>query len=74
MAQNIKVEQLTKEIKGPRKDIKHLLGFLYEILGKDEEGVYRPEFVKEILKAAKEKPQYKFTSPKEFLKLLNEEK
>ena len=37
---------------------------------KDPEGEYRPEFVKRILKAEKEKPQYRFDS-ETFLKALS---
>ncbi|MEX2033472.1 MAG: hypothetical protein WD889_02860 [Candidatus Colwellbacteria bacterium] len=37
---------------------------------KDQEGEYRPEFVREILKAAKEKPTHRYNS-KTFAKLIS---
>ena len=42
--------------------------FVFPILKnmKDPEGEYNPKFVKEILKAAKEKPKYLY-NPKTFL-------
>ncbi len=60
------IQKLKKEIK------KELLEeFILPILeqAKDSEGKYREEFVKEVLKAAKEKSRYKYSS-KDFLKLV----
>ena len=37
---------------------------------KDQEGEYRPEFVREVLKAAKEKPTHRY-NPKTFMKLIS---
>lgn len=53
-------EELKKELM--REIITPLLG-----RGKDPEGEYRPEFIKEILKAAREKSLYTY-HPKTFLK------
>lgn len=37
------------------------------VAGKDSEGVYKPEFVKSILKSAKNKPTALFKNKKDFL-------
>ena len=42
------------------------------LLGEDEEGQYRPEFVEEILKSSKEKPTHTYKGPGSFLKQLRE--
>ena len=47
-----------------------LLRSLAISLGEDPEGEYRPDFVKEILKAAHEKPTLEFKDKASFLKQL----
>ena len=43
---------------------------LVSLLGKDEEGAYRPAFVARILNATTKKPQQTFKGAKNFLKEL----
>lgn len=43
---------------------------LISFLGEDREGVYRPEFVRDILDAARQKPSHSFTSVDSFLAAL----
>ncbi len=40
------------------------------IVGKDREGVYRPEFVAEVFASLKREPTQKFSTPEAFLKAL----
>ncbi len=37
------------------------------IIGKDPEGSYRPEFVKEMFATLSDTPEFEFSSPKQFL-------
>ena len=50
-----------------RNEVALLRSFVIGLVGKDEEGEYRPEFVRRILKAAKEKPTRTFRNAKSFL-------
>ena len=63
-------ENLDQKIEELKKDIRFLKSFLIGILGKDKEGEYNPEFVKEVLRIAKKKPCFKFKSKKVFLEEL----
>lgn len=51
-----------------REEIKALRSFIIGILGKDPEGEYKPEFVRKVLKASREKASFTFKDKKEFLK------
>lgn len=44
-----------------RTEVNLLKSFTIGVAGKDPEGEYRPEFVKKILAAIKEKPRYRFS-------------
>ena len=59
--------KLKKEIK--EELLEELVYPLLERIG-DEEGEYRPDFVREVLKAAKEKPTQRYNS-KTFMKLVS---
>lgn len=50
-----------------QKELLRLRSAVISIIGKDEEGVYHPEFVKEILHAAEETPAYRFRGKNSFL-------
>lgn len=50
-----------------QKEISILRSAIISIIGRDDEGVYRPEFVKEMLDAATETPQYRFRGRDSFL-------
>lgn len=64
------ISEIRQELKHLKEEMKIVKSLLISLIGKDKEGNYRPEFVKEILKAAKEKPRYTFKGGKEFLKQL----
>ena len=51
-----------------QREMLQLRSFLIGIAGKDDEGEYRPEFVREILEASEEQPQFTFQNGKEFLR------
>lgn len=56
-----------------QQEVALLRSVVIGIIGKDEEGEYRPEFVTQILKAAKEPAIYQFKDAKSFLRLLKTE-
>lgn len=56
-----------QELNNVKEEIRIVKSLLISLIGRDPEGNYRPEFVKEILKASKEKPKYSFQSQKHFL-------
>lgn len=60
-----KTAQTTVQLK---EEVKLLRSFVIGMAGKDKEGEYRPEFVKKIFAALKEKPTHKFTDAKSFLR------
>lgn len=59
---------VTKEINALKREVKNLRSFVIGITGKDKEGVYRPNLVKEILSASAEKPDKVFKNAQHFLK------
>ena len=63
-----KTTKLNYEILSLKEEIKTLRSVVIGLLGKDKEGNYRPEFVKKVLKASKEKPVGIFKDKKTFLK------
>ncbi len=44
-----------------------LRSFAVSIVGKDTEGVYRPPFVRDVLRAAQMQPNRRFTGAADFL-------
>lgn len=56
-----------KELQHLKHEISLLRSFMISVIGEDNEGQYRPEFVKEILKASQEKPEYVFKNARSFL-------
>ena len=59
-----KVNNLSKEIANLRSLV------ISVVTTKDPEGTYKPKFVKEVLKAMKEKPVYKYRGRGSLLKQL----
>ena len=57
----------THNVQALQKEVSVLRSAVISIIGQDNEGVYRPEFVKEILEAATETPQYRFLGKESFL-------
>jgi hypothetical protein len=53
-----------------QQEINMLRSLVIGTVGKDKEGNYNPNFVKKILKASEEKPNYTFTDKTSFLKQL----
>lgn len=53
-----------------KKEVGLLKSFAISVLGDDKEGNYRPEFVKETLKAVSEKSSGSFANKKSFLRTL----
>ena len=68
MSSQTTLNKLNHEIKDMKHEIDMLRSFAISIAGKDPEGEYRPEFVRDILRASKEKATHKFTTPETFLK------
>lgn len=63
----VKKENLPALIEDLKKEVSRLRSVVIGIIGKDEEGEYRPEFVKKILKASQEPSHYTFKDKKHFL-------
>ncbi len=63
---------LEKMVKNLSQEVATLRSIVISVVReeKDPEGEYRPEFVKDVLKAVKEPAKYKFTGRKDFLKQL----
>ena len=66
----ITANKLNTKIDKLEQEIRILRSFLISVVGEDEEGEYHPRFVKEILKAAREKPDHSFKSKNSFLAAL----
>ncbi len=64
-SKKITVNELTKEVR-------ILRSFVIGLALKDPEGEYRPEFVRNVLKAAKEPATEEFISAKDFLHRLEQ--
>ena len=50
-----------------REEVMLLRSAVIGLVGKDDEGEYRPEFVREVFKDLKRKPTLTFTTPEKFL-------
>jgi len=66
--------KILQELNNVKEELKMVKSLLISLAGIDAEGNYRPEFVKEILKASKEKPNYSFKNGKHFLTQLQKVK
>ena len=62
------LEKLNRSPYNLREEIKALRSFIIGVLGKDSEGEYKPDFVRKVLKAAREKAIFTFRNKKDFLK------
>ena len=56
-----------RELRRIEQEVSLLRSFVISMIGEDNEGQYRPEFVKEMLKASQEKPQRLFKDADSFL-------
>lgn len=57
-----------------QREVQLLRSFVIGVSGKDDEGNYRPKFVKRILAALSEKPTYEFKDETSLLKLLKQKR
>lgn len=64
------VKTKEKQIEKLSQDVQLIKSLLISVVGKDTEGVYRPEFVREILSASKERPTQRFKNASSFLQEL----
>ena len=67
MSSQTTLNKLNHEIKDMKHEIDMLRSFAISVMGKDPEGEYRPEFVREIMRASSEKPAYTFRGKSSFL-------
>lgn len=61
---------VTKIVNNLSNEVRVLRSLVISVIGKDNEGEYRPAFIKSVLKAAGQKSTERFTNPKDFLKKL----
>ena len=66
----IKNNKINSEIHRLRDEVALLRSLIIGVLGEDNEGRYRPGFVRTILKVAKERPRFAFKNPEAFLSQL----
>ena len=50
-----------------QQEVSLLRSAVISLVGRDTEGEYRPEFVQEIFATLSDKPEFTFSSPKQFL-------
>lgn len=70
MPQLITNPRTSERIENLQNEVQNLRSLVIGLVGRDREGAYRPDFVKKILKAAKQKAEYVFESKDSFLKRL----
>ncbi len=63
----INTKRINTELAELKQKVQILRSLLIGLLGQDKEGRYRPEFVKEILKAVGEKAEFSFKNERVFL-------
>lgn len=68
MANQATINKLSRKLEHVQRELRVLRSLAISVAGEDPEGSYRPEFVREILRASKEKLTYRFTTPEAFLK------
>lgn len=68
MAQTIQgLQNFHNELNGLKSEVRTLRSLLISFIGQDKEGRYHPRFVKEVLKAARQKPKFVFHDTRSFL-------
>ena len=60
------VRKLHSELSGLKREVRTLRSLVIGLVSVDREGQYRPGFVHEILRAARQKPQYIFKDAETF--------
>jgi len=66
------LEKTRRTVEELKKEVRQLRSFVIGQVGRDDEGEYKPAFVKRVLRAANEKPIYTFKGGKSFLKSLRD--
>ena len=66
-------KKLVSEVNVLKRHMRLLQSFAASMVNEDKEGVYRPEFIKEVLRASQETPQHEFINAKDFLKQLHKQ-
>jgi len=70
MLKSARMDKLNAELGTLKREVRTLRSFLISVVGKDEEGAYRPQFVREVLRAAREQPTRSFENAHSLLKEL----
>jgi hypothetical protein len=60
-------ENLEKKVEKLAEEVAFLKSAVISMIGVDDEGEYRPEFVEEILRLAKKEPTHEFKGSDSFL-------
>lgn len=66
------VKKLNREIAHLHREMRQLKSFAIGMIAQDEEGTYRPAFVREIMRALEEEPRHTFKDKRSFLKQIEE--
>lgn len=61
---------LDKKTKALKQEVELLRSFIIGQAGKDPEGEYKPDFVRQVLKMVQDEPKYEFKNAKDFLEHL----
>ncbi len=72
MTTQVLVKKLNKEIAHLHREVGQLKSFAIGMIAQDEEGTYRPAFVREIMRALEEEPRHTFRDKRSFLKQIEE--
>lgn len=72
MTTQILVKKLNREVAHLQREISQLKSFAIGMIAQDEEGAYRPAFVREIMRALEEEPRHTFKDKRAFLKQIEE--
>lgn len=68
MSNQITIKKLNRELQDVKRELRLLRSLAISVAGKDPEGTYRPEFVRDILRASEEPAEYTFKSKAAFLR------
>ena len=60
-------QKLNTELVDLKREVRSLRSLVISLVGEDKEGRYRPEFVREILRAARQQPERLFKDARTFL-------
>ncbi|PIR97185.1 MAG: hypothetical protein COT91_02730 [Candidatus Doudnabacteria bacterium CG10_big_fil_rev_8_21_14_0_10_41_10] len=58
---------IQNDIHNLRKEVSLMRSLLISLIGRDQEGSYKPSFVKAVLKSAQEKSNFKFSNSRSLL-------